>query len=121
MNIFIPENESVKYYGDKTLEQLHSKKCNHRIEKYINKQAKWNNEVQSYVLNLKGKARLSSVKNFVIVKDVKEQSNEEAEKSFVIFGKISKEIFNLSVSGPFSIIQGLALALSTFERKLICE
>ncbi len=79
MNIFIPENDSVKYNGDKTLEQLYSKKCNHRIEKYINKQAKWNKEAQSYVLNLKGKARLSSVKNFVIVKDGKEQPNDDEE------------------------------------------
>jgi hypothetical protein len=113
----------VKYYGEKSLEEHYSKNCDHGIEKYVNKQAKWDKEVQSYVLNLKGKAKLSSVKNFVIVKESKreEKKGSEEENSYVIFGKISKEIFNLCVSGPFSILQGLSLALSTFERKLICE
>ena len=80
MSVYIPENESVKYYGDKSLEEQYSKKCNHRIEKYVNKQAKWNKEVQSYVLNLKGKARLSSVKNFVIIKDSKGQEGKGTEE-----------------------------------------
>ena len=81
MNIYIPENSTVKYYGDKSLEELYNKKCNHKIDKYTNKQAKWNKEIQSYVLNLKGKARLSSVKNFVIVKDQTQDNQDKCATS----------------------------------------
>lgn len=69
------------------------------------------------MLNLRGKAKLSSVKNFVIVKD----QEIEDDRSFVIFGKSGKDIFNLAISGPFSILQGISVAMSTFDRKFTCE
>jgi hypothetical protein len=30
-------------------------------------------------------------------------------------------MFNLVIGGPYSILQGLSVALSTFERKFACE
>jgi hypothetical protein len=42
------------------------------------------------------------------------------EKDLVLFGKIDKNIFNLDIKYPFSLVQGLALALSSFDKKLGC-
>jgi len=51
----------------------------------------------------------SSIKNFVIT-----DKNESDDKSFVIFGKAGPDTFNLDIQKPFSIIQGVALAMSSF-------
>lgn len=48
-----------------------------------------------------------------------EESDKAAGK--VLFGKFGKELFNLDIRYPFSILQGVALAVSSFDRKLGCE
>jgi hypothetical protein len=40
--------------------------------------------------------------------------------NFVLFGKVSTNVFNLDIKYPFSLMQGLALALSSFDKKLAC-
>lgn len=66
------------------------------------------------MLDFKGRATKSSVKNCIIV-------DTEEEKEFLIFGKVSKDIFNLDIKEKFSIVQAMALAVSSFEKKLGCE
>jgi hypothetical protein len=47
--------------------------------------------------------------------------DEGEENSFLIFGKAGPDVYNLDVEAPFSIIQGVAAAVTTFERKLTCD
>lgn len=39
---------------------------------------------------------------------------ETDEFSFVVFGKIGPDVYSLEIEAPFSTIQGIALAISTF-------
>lgn len=82
----------------------------------MNKQPVWNEKEQSYVLSFRGRAKESSIKNFVIT-----DSLESQEKHLLIFGKAGPEIYNLDIESPFSLIQGIAVALTTFEHKLTCD
>jgi hypothetical protein len=43
------------------------------------------------------------------------------DKFYLIFAKIGNDTFNLDISKPFSFIQGVALALTTFGTKIVCD
>ena len=47
-------------------------------------------------------------------------SQQNNQQSYVLFGKIEKNIFNLDIKYPFSLAQGMVLALSSFDRKFGC-
>jgi hypothetical protein len=82
----------------------------------MNKQAGWSEEEKSYVLSFKGRAKESSIKNFVIT-----DAFESQDKFFLIFGKAGPEVYNLDIESPFSLVQGIAVALTTFETKITCD
>jgi hypothetical protein len=46
---------------------------------------------------------------------------EQEDNYFLIFGKAGPDIYNLDIECPFSLIQGIAVAISSFERKLTCD
>ena len=85
-----------------------------RVEKFINKYPRWNKEIGAYVLNFKGRATHSSIKNFIIVKS-------EEEKNLILFGKVGAEVFNLDIKYPFSIVEACAIMISSFDKKIACE
>ena len=82
---------------------------------FVNKTPKWCPEISAYVLDFKGRATRSSVKNCIITDPTQQQ------QQFVVFGKVSKDVFNLDVKKKFSILQAMAIAVSSFEKKLGCE
>lgn len=51
---------------------------------------------------------------------IKANENEDADAR-VLFGKFGKQLFNLDIRHPYNLIQGIALALSSFDKKLACE
>lgn len=118
MKVFVPREE-YEIAENKGLNELfaeQTEKSEMRIDKYCNKTPKWNEEIKAYVLNFRGRATVSSVKNFLISKvDAKEE-----DPVYVLFGKAGKELFNLDIKHPFSILQGLAMAISSFDKKLMC-
>lgn len=69
------------------------------------------------MLNFFGRATVSSVKNFIMIGE----DDSEEDEGRILFGKFGKELFNLDIRYPFNLIQGLALAISSFDRKLACE
>ena len=85
--------------------------------KFKNKIPKWCNDTGSYVLNFYGRASVSSIKNFIMVGE----NDKEGMPPKVLFGKFGKELFNLDIRHPFNILQGVSLAISSFDKKLICE
>lgn len=46
---------------------------------------------------------------------------KDQNKEFLILGKKSKNVFNLHIKNPLSVLQGVAFAISSFEKKLACE
>jgi hypothetical protein len=49
--------------------KLKRNKKDNKILKFINKPPKWNKEISAYALNFRGRATISSVKNFIITKE----------------------------------------------------
>jgi hypothetical protein len=64
---------------------------------------------------------VSSVKNFIITRTGGGTNGKEGQDNLVLFGKIEKNVFNLDIKHPFNLVQGLALALSSFDKKIGCE
>ena len=115
MTAFLPE-EGQSFTPRKKLNEIYGKNPK-GIEKFRNKCPKWCDDIEAYVLNFHGRATISSVKNFIMIRE------NEDEESYprVLFGKFGKELFNLDVRHPFSLVQAVALAISSFDRKLACE
>lgn len=63
-----------------------------------------------YSLNMKGRAKLASVKNFIL-------ENSQTGNEALLLGKIGDNIFNLDVYYPFSPFMGTAVAMSSFLYK----
>lgn len=63
---------------------------------FHNKEPKWNDTVQAYVLNFNGRVDQASVKNFQLI-----MSDENF--IFMQFGKTGKHSFNMDVQWPLSI------------------
>lgn len=81
---------------------------------FHNKEPKWNETVQAYVLNFNGRVDQASVKNFQLI-----MSDENY--IFMQFGKIGKNDFNMDVQWPISIFQAYAISLSSIDKKYGCE
>jgi hypothetical protein len=58
----------------------------------VSRTAKWNEKVKSYVLNFQGRAKESSIKNFVLT-----DKDERDESNFIIFGKVAPDTYNLDI------------------------
>ena len=43
------------------------------------------------------------------------------DKYMLIFGKAGPEVYNLDIEYPFSLVQGISVALTTFETKITCD
>jgi len=67
---------------------------------FNNKEPKWNETVQAYVLNFNGRVDQASVKNFQLIMG-------DENYIFMQFGKIGKNEFNMDVQWPLSLFQAL--------------
>ena len=110
-----------------------------------NLEPQWREDLQSYVLDFKGRVTEASVKNFVMVEATnlaplgkisgevvkvdsmfsKEQSlgggrvPGPKRKETVIFGKRGKNEFSLDVGYPCSILQAFAMAIASTDFKMV--
>lgn len=89
MHIYLPKTEVPFKHLDECYGELNWRE---KIDKCLNKQAKWSDNEQSYVLSFKGRAKESSIKNFVIT-----DAFESQDKYFLIFGKAGPEVYNLDI------------------------
>ncbi len=65
--------------------------------------------INANVLDFKGKAKVASVKNFVLM-DPSEQDD------VMLFGKECDSVFNLDVKWPLSLLQAFAIAVSSVAK-----
>ena len=90
-----------------------------------NKHPHWNEDLHCWCLNFRGRVKLASVKNFQLVQDVDQSDTElvaEGNEGKVImqFGKVEDDLFILDFNPTaVSAIQAFAIALSTFDGKLM--
>jgi len=84
------------------------------IDRYRNKQPKWNEQKGAYVLNFNKRVTEASVKNFQLV------DADNPEIMYLQFGRVGKDSFNLDFRHPLSPFQAFTLCLSCFDYKLGC-
>ncbi|GAU15271.1 hypothetical protein TSUD_03380 [Trifolium subterraneum] len=89
-----------------------------------NKAPRWNQQLQCWCLNFKGRVTVASVKNFQLIISTKPyQLIPDADDETVIlqFGRIGKDIFTMDYRYPLSAFQAFAICLSAFDTKPVCE
>lgn len=59
---------------------------------------------------------MPSVKNFQLV-----EYADDGFKVLLQFGKVNDGLYNLDYQAPFSLLQAVAIALSSCDNKLLCE
>jgi tubby-related protein 1 len=66
------------------------------------------------MLNFRGRVERPSIKNFILEESVN-------GPDVVLFGKVNDNKFNFDVSSRISAYIAFALALSSFDSRLMCE
>jgi hypothetical protein len=77
------------------------------IERLVTRQAVWNEEIQTLVLDFRGRDVIPSSKNFQVA------CEGRPERVVLQHGKIAKNTFALDFRFPLSISQAFAMAIST--------
>jgi len=78
-------------------------------QQLVTKAPVWNNEVESLVLDFKGRSVLSSAKNFQLA------LGQRPEHAVCQYGKIGPNKFSLDFRYPLSCIQAFGMALTTMD------
>jgi len=79
----------------------------YEAQRLITKQPTWNDEVESLVLDFKGRHILSSAKNFQLA------LSQKPEHVLCQYGKIGPSTFSLDFKYPLSVIQAFGISLTT--------
>lgn len=79
----------------------------HEVQELVTKQPSWNEEVESLVLDFKGRHILSSAKNFQLA------LSQKPNHIICQYGKIGPTTFSLDFKYPFSVIQAFGTSLTT--------
>jgi tubby-related protein 1 len=66
------------------------------------------------MLNFHGRVECPSIKNFIL-------EDREGGSEVLLFGKINDNSFNLDVTAPMSPLLATAVALSSFDSRMMCE
>lgn len=123
MKILVPEvgEQSSEQYQFKPLTEKEGILSNYKggkkngIKEFQNKNPKWNEQLQAFVLNFNGRVEKPSVKNFQLI----DERNDE--RIFLQFGRVTNDTFNMDLEWPLSPFQAFAICLSSFDHKIACE
>jgi len=123
MRVLVPEikENTNEFYQFKPLSEreglLNNFKAGNKkgIKEFQNKNPKWNDQLQAFVLNFNGRVEKPSVKNFQLI----DERNDE--KIFLQFGRVTNDTFNMDFEWPLSPFQAFAICLSSFDYKIACE
>jgi hypothetical protein len=84
------------------------------ILRVVTKEPAWREDLEVYVMNFKGKSRMSSTKNTVLIK---ENTNDNA----LLFCKQGYNRFYLEISNPLNLLTSMGILLTSFDFKLLCQ
>ncbi|CAF0823532.1 unnamed protein product [Rotaria sordida] len=104
-------------HEDGILDQWRDRHLNYLIQ-LRNRSPKYNEETKNYVLQFMGnRVAQPSVKNFQMIIE-----NENREEEIIMqFGRVDKETFTCDFRYPLSAIQAFAIALSSFDSRIVRE
>lgn len=85
------------------------------IQPLMNKPPVWSDKRQAWTLNFHGRVTRASVKNFQLVRP------EEHDHVVLQHGRVGQDTFTMDIAWPMSMIQGLAVCLSSLHAKLGVE
>lgn len=85
-----------------------------KIVIYHNRKPQWMENMGGYMLNFKGRVECASIKNFIL-------EAETDGHELVLFGKVNDNKFNLDMAHPLSPLVAFAVALSSFDSRIMCE
>lgn len=86
------------------------------LSSYENRQPRWNEDMEAYVLNFNKRVTMASVKNFQLI-----EADGDNEKVIMQFGRTGKDEFSMDVQWPMSLFQAFAISLSSCDSKLACD
>lgn len=66
------------------------------------------------MLNFKGRVEAASIKNFIL------ETKPEGPET-MLFGKVNESKFNLDIMQPMSTYLAFAIALTSFDSRIMCE
>merc|ERR1719262_694160 len=81
--------------------------CPDEVLRLITKRPVWNDEVESLVLDFKGRSIIASAKNFQLCLAQKPQH------VVCQYGKIGPSTFSLDLRYPLSVVQAFAMSMTT--------
>lgn len=76
-----------------------------------NAQPRWDKKLNSYALPFFGRVKKASAKNFQLIVD------GDSNTIFLMFGKISKDVFCLDYRGPLAPLDAMAIAIAALAKK----
>jgi tubby-related protein 1 len=92
------------------------------VTELVNKKPRYDEARKAYVMKFNHRVKRSSVKNFILVKkDESDKVPMVVIQDILLFGKCNKQMFNLDISHPLSPMQAFAIALTSFDSKLVSE
>lgn len=123
MKVYAPEvNENTsEIYQFKPLSEKEGILSNFKtgkragIKEFTNKNPKWNDQLQAFVLNFNGRVEKPSVKNFQLIDE------RSDDRIYLQFGRVTNDTFNMDFEWPLSPFQAFAICLSSFDYKIACE
>lgn len=123
MKVLIPEikENTNEVYQFKPLSEreglLNNYKAGNKkgIKEFQNKNPKWNEQFQAFVLNFNGRVEKPSVKNFQLI----DERNDE--RIYLQFGRVTNDTFNMDFEWPLTPFQAFTICLSSFDYKIACE
>lgn len=96
--------------------QITARPGEQRLVSYVNKDARWNKIMKTFVLNFDDRVTMPSVKNFQMVRQDALRS-----KIYLQFGRADKQTFNLDFRHPITPFQAFSIAVSSMDYKVCCE
>ena len=78
------------------------------------KKPKWNARMEAWTMDFKGRAKLASKKNFILI-----DPDDEDERVLMLFGKMTKNRWSLDFSPPLNPITCLFVAVTAFSSKMV--
>jgi tubby and related proteins len=97
----------------KGLAKYYAKKSETRVIRMKTRQPIWSDEVDAWTMDFHGRVKLASKKNFQLI-DV-----NKPDETLMLFGKVTKNHFSLDYKMPLTVVQALAVALSSFADKMM--
>lgn len=92
------------------------------IIELTSKKPRYDEVRKAFLLKFGSRVKRSSVKNFILVRqELEDKVLKLITQNMLLFGKCTKELFNLDISHPLTPLQGFAVALSSFDNKLVSE